>query len=169
MKQKAMNEIDAATRDTLALLEKAYGIATAMAAELPVPPSTMRIAGGDVVVELQWHGPLAPAVTGHLVPQAADRPETQAEPAGAATASQHPVLAPAVGVFYQAPEPGAPPFVQPGDVVQPGQRVAIIEAMKLMMPIESDRAGRVVEVLAKDGDHVEYGSPLMVLEPVEAG
>lgn len=166
MKQKTMDEIDAATRDTLALLEKAYGIATAMAAELPVPPSAMHIAGGDVVVELQWHGATAAAVTGQLVPQAANGPQTQAEPAAA---SRHPVLAPTVGVFYQAPEPGAPPFVRPGDVVQPGQRVAIIEAMKLMMPIESDRAGRVVEVLVKDGDHVEYGSPLMLLEPIEAG
>ena len=75
------------------------------------------------------------------------------------------VRAPSVGVFYRAPEPGAPPFVGEGDTVRPGQQVAIVEAMKLMLPVEADRAGRVVEVLKRDGEPVEYGEVLFVLAP----
>jgi acetyl-CoA carboxylase biotin carboxyl carrier protein len=167
MKQKAMDEVGAPTRDTLALLEKAYGIATAMAVELPVPPSVMRIVVGDVVVDLEWAGPTAATGHRHPVPQTADGPAAQTPPAATVPPDRHPVLAPAVGVFYQAPQPGAPPFVRPGDVVQPGQRVAIVEAMKLMMPVESDWFGRVAEVLVQDGDPVEYGTPLMLLEPTD--
>jgi acetyl-CoA carboxylase biotin carboxyl carrier protein len=159
-----MGELEAPTRDTLALLEKAYGTAIAMAGGLPAAPSAMRIVAGDVVVELQWNGATVAPANGHAAAPAGD---AAAQPAPAVPTNRHPVPAPAVGVFYQAPQPGAPPFVRPGDVVQPGQRVAIVEAMKLMMPVESDRAGRVVEVLVKDGDPVEYGTPLMLLEPVE--
>lgn len=156
-----MDENEKPTRDTLALLEKAYGTAIAMAGRLPARPSVMRIVAGDVVVELEWTG----AADGPAAP-VADGPGVPAAPGPAVRADRHPVLAPAVGVFYQAPQPGAPPFVKPGDVVQPGRRVAIVEAMKLMMPVESDRAGRVVEVLVQDGDAVEYGAPLMLLEPI---
>jgi acetyl-CoA carboxylase biotin carboxyl carrier protein len=73
------------------------------------------------------------------------------------------VTAPTVGVFYRSPEPGAPPFVSEGDVVAAGQQVAIIEAMKLMIPVEADRAGRVAAILCADADAVEYGQPLLVL------
>ncbi|MEX5634287.1 acetyl-CoA carboxylase biotin carboxyl carrier protein [Parafrankia sp. FMc2] len=69
-----------------------------------------------------------------------------------------------VGVFYHAPEPGADPFVRAGDTVVPGQQVGIIEAMKLMIPVEAERGGRVREILVADATPVEYGQPLLTLD-----
>jgi acetyl-CoA carboxylase biotin carboxyl carrier protein len=78
-------------------------------------------------------------------------------------ADTFPLCAGTVGTFYRAPEPGAAPFVAEGDTVRPGQQVAIIEAMKLMIPVEAERAGEVVEFLVADRAPVEYGQPLMLL------
>jgi acetyl-CoA carboxylase biotin carboxyl carrier protein len=71
-------------------------------------------------------------------------------------------------VFYRSPSPGAAAFVKEGDQVVPGQQVAIIEAMKLMLPVEADKPGRVVEVLVKDGASVEFGQPLFRLAPIDS-
>ena len=70
---------------------------------------------------------------------------------------------PMVGTFYRAPNPESPDFVKVGDVVKVGQTLCIIEAMKLMNQIESDKAGVVKEILVKDGSPVEYGQPLFVV------
>jgi len=83
--------------------------------------------------------------------------------AAAATADQT-VTAPMVGTFYSAQAPGAKPFVDIGSEVKPGDVLCIIEAMKMMNQIESDKAGRIVSVLAKNGDPVEFGQPLFVIE-----
>ena len=83
--------------------------------------------------------------------------------AAAATADQT-VTAPMVGTFYSAPAPGAKPFVDIGSEVKAGDVLCIIEAMKMMNQIESDKAGRIVSVLAKNGDPVEFGQPLFVIE-----
>jgi len=69
-----------------------------------------------------------------------------------------------VGVFYRAPQPGAAPFVTEGDYITLGQQVAIIEAMKLMIPVEADRTGRITSVLVPDGESVEYGQPLFAVD-----
>jgi len=74
------------------------------------------------------------------------------------------VTAPMVGTFYAAPAPGAKAFVEIGSEVKPGDTLCIIEAMKMMNQIESDKAGRVVSVLVKNGDPVEFGQPLFVIE-----
>ena len=74
------------------------------------------------------------------------------------------VTAPMVGTFYSAPAPGARPFVEMGDEVKIGQVLCIIEAMKMMNQIESDKAGRVRAILAKNGEPVEFGQPLYVIE-----
>jgi acetyl-CoA carboxylase biotin carboxyl carrier protein len=79
----------------------------------------------------------------------------------------HPVVAPLVGTFYRASAPGAKPFVEEGDVVDEGQTVAIVEAMKLMNQVKADQGGRVARILCTDGDWVEFEQPLMYLEPVE--
>ncbi|WP_158884898.1 acetyl-CoA carboxylase biotin carboxyl carrier protein [Amycolatopsis anabasis] len=71
--------------------------------------------------------------------------------------------APAVGLFYVAPNPGAEPFVRVGDVVRPGQQIGIIEAMKVMIPVEAEQGGRVLAVVAENGAPVEYGAPLFEL------
>jgi acetyl-CoA carboxylase biotin carboxyl carrier protein len=77
----------------------------------------------------------------------------------------HTLKSPIVGTFYEAPSPGAPPFVKPGDRVKQGQTVCIVEAMKLMNEIECDAAGEVVKVLVGNGQPVEYGQPLFSIRP----
>lgn len=74
------------------------------------------------------------------------------------------IVAPMVGTFYRAPAPDADPYVQIGQMVEPGQVVCIIEAMKLMNEIESEYRGKVVEVLVENAHPVEYGQPLFVVE-----
>jgi acetyl-CoA carboxylase biotin carboxyl carrier protein len=77
----------------------------------------------------------------------------------------HMVKSPIVGTFYEAPSPGAPPFVKPGDSVEVGQVLCIVEAMKLLNEIESDVAGEVVKNLAVNGQPIEYGQDLFVVRP----
>jgi len=74
------------------------------------------------------------------------------------------IVAPMVGTFYAAPAPNEDPFVSEGDVVEPGQVVGIIEAMKMMNEIESELAGRISRILVQNAQAVEYGQPLMVVE-----
>jgi acetyl-CoA carboxylase biotin carboxyl carrier protein len=89
-----------------------------------------------------------------------------APPAKAASEEEglHLVRSPIVGTYYDAPSPGAPPFVKPGDSVQVGQILCIIEAMKLMNEIEADAAGEVVKKFVQNGQPVEYGQPLFGLK-----
>ena len=74
------------------------------------------------------------------------------------------VPAPMVGTFYSAPAPGTKAFVQIGDEVKVGQVLCIIEAMKMMNQIESDRAGKITSVLVQNGDPVEFGQPLFAIQ-----
>jgi acetyl-CoA carboxylase biotin carboxyl carrier protein len=73
------------------------------------------------------------------------------------------VTSPFVGTFYRAPSPDAAPFIEVGETVRKGQVVCIVEAMKLMNEIEAEADGKVVEILAKNGEHVEYGQSLIRL------
>jgi acetyl-CoA carboxylase biotin carboxyl carrier protein len=98
-------------------------------------------------------------------------PVAHAAPAAASSAvptptkaSDHTVTAPMVGTFYSAASPGAKPFVELGSEVKVGDTLCIVEAMKTMNPIESDKAGRITAVLVKDGAPVEFGQPLFVVE-----
>jgi acetyl-CoA carboxylase biotin carboxyl carrier protein len=75
------------------------------------------------------------------------------------------IEAPMVGTFYRAPAPGADPYVKEGDFVQKGGAVCIIEAMKLMNEIESEVAGRIVKVMVENGQPVEFGQSLFLVEP----
>jgi acetyl-CoA carboxylase biotin carboxyl carrier protein len=75
------------------------------------------------------------------------------------------VQSPMVGTFYRAPAPGEPLFVEVGDRVKAGQSVCIIEAMKLMNEIEAEVSGQVMEILVQNGEPVEYGQPLMRINP----
>src|SRR5712692_1467713 len=79
--------------------------------------------------------------------------------------SLHIVHSPIVGTYYEAPSPGAPPFVKAGDVVELGQILCIVEAMKLMNEIESDVAGEIVKKLVTNGQPIEYGQELFVIRP----
>ena len=85
-------------------------------------------------------------------------------PGSAAPSPDQVVTAPMVGTFYSAPAPGAKAFVEIGSEVKPGDVLCIIEAMKMMNQIESDKAGRVVSILVKNGDPVEFGQTLFIIE-----
>jgi acetyl-CoA carboxylase biotin carboxyl carrier protein len=79
---------------------------------------------------------------------------------------QSTITAPMVGTYYAAPSPKDKPYVEEGDIIQPGDRVGLVEAMKMMNEIESEVAGRIVRLLVKNGQPVEYGQVLMVVEPI---
>jgi acetyl-CoA carboxylase biotin carboxyl carrier protein len=126
----------------------------------------LRVQEGDVKIEIEREIPeggvpapaLARTASGSIP---VSREGTMAgQPDG-----RHPVLAPLVGTFYRAPEPGARPFVEEGDIVDDEQTVAIVEAMKLMNHVKTDQGGRVAEIVAADGDWVEFEQVLMYLEP----
>lgn len=78
--------------------------------------------------------------------------------------SGHPILSPMVGTFYRAPSPGAKPFVELGQRVEVGTVLCIIEAMKILNQIESDKAGVLKEIRVENGQPVEYGEPLFIVE-----
>jgi acetyl-CoA carboxylase biotin carboxyl carrier protein len=118
---------------------------------------------GDVRVRVQRAvvapPPAAPALPSGATPLA--DPVIVVERPGAMV----PLEAPMVGTFYRASGPTAEPYVREGDVVKEGQIVCIIEAMKLMNEIEAKTAGRVAKILVENGQAVEYGQPLFLIEP----
>jgi len=77
----------------------------------------------------------------------------------------HMVRSPIVGTFYESPSPGSPPFVKVGDVIEAGQVLCIVEAMKLMNEIEADAAGELVKILVNNGQPIEYGQELFAIRP----
>ena len=112
----------------------------------PLPP----------VAPFQQHSP-APAQPESL---AASHDTAESVPAGEA------ITSPMVGTFYCAPSPKDAPYVHEGDTIQPGDRVGIVEAMKMMNEIEAEIGGRIAKILVKDGQPVEYGQALMIVEPL---
>ena len=112
------------------------GIAVAMAAPAPVAAVAAPVAGA----------PVAPA------------PVVVAEPAGKV------IKSPMVGTYYRAASPGAKPFAEVGDSIKEGQAVCIIEAMKIMNEIEADCSGKIVQILCENGQAVEFGQPLFIVE-----
>jgi acetyl-CoA carboxylase biotin carboxyl carrier protein len=85
-------------------------------------------------------------------------------PAAAPVATGHTVKSPMVGTFYRASSPGAPSFVEVGSQVKEGQTICIIEAMKILNEIEADKAGTITQILGENGQAVEYGQPLFIIE-----
>jgi acetyl-CoA carboxylase biotin carboxyl carrier protein len=106
----------------------------------------------------------APMQMPMAAPAAASAPAAAAEAAKPEEPSGHQLKSPMVGTFYRAPSPGAPPFVEVGQAVSKGQTLCIIEAMKLLNEIESDAAGTVKAILVENGQPVEYGQPLFLIE-----
>lgn len=140
---------------------------------------------GDIEIDLRKHSavsagqrpresaPAAPAPAAPPPAQPAAPPEKKAQAPAPTAASPAPVVpegmvvveAPMVGTFYRAPEPGAKPFVEVGQRVAPDTVVCIIEVMKLMNSIAARHAGVVTQILVNDGDPVEFGQPLVVIDP----
>lgn len=135
--------------------------------EFHSPPSSLRIQAAGVTVEAQWPQPEVGTAPTRNDPTRNGTVHSDQDQDGSATVRQtrHEVRAPAVGVFHVAPAPGAKPFVAVGDTVSPGDQVAIIEVMKLMIPVEADAAGTITEVLKANGEPAEYDEPLFALEP----
>jgi acetyl-CoA carboxylase biotin carboxyl carrier protein len=139
---------------------------------------------GDVKVRIKRGAETAAGRDVHYVtvppmaPPATEPRAASSAPASAPAASSSPppveaakeeglhiITSPIVGTFYEAPSPGSPPFVKPGDAVEVGQVLCIIEAMKLMNEIECDVAGEVVKRVVNNGQPVEYGQPLFEVRP----
>jgi acetyl-CoA carboxylase biotin carboxyl carrier protein len=93
-------------------------------------------------------------------------PAPAAEAAAAQASNQKAIASPMVGTFYRAPAPDADPFVEVGDVVEVGQTVCIIEAMKLMNEIEAETKGRVAQILVENAQPVEFGQKLFLIDPL---
>ena len=114
-----------------------------------------------------------PASVAHVHPagaqaQASAAPSAPVQPPASPTDDEtglHIVKSPIVGTFYESPSPGSPAFVKPGDTVEVGQVLCIVEAMKLMNEIESDAAGEIVKRFVTTGQPVEYGQKLFAVRP----
>jgi acetyl-CoA carboxylase biotin carboxyl carrier protein len=137
------------------LLDRVRHHAVLLVSELARPPRALRVRAGEVSLDVEWAQEYSTAPGG-------GEPVTEADP------QVHYLTSPTVGVFYRAPEPGTAPFVSEGDTIVAGQQVAIIEAMKLMIPVEADQAGRVLEVLKDSGEPVEYAERLFAVAVVGA-
>lgn len=147
--------------DTLATVRD---VALQLLSGFPKPPIALRIRVGDVNVEAEWPPSLQDTVHdpvgGAVVPESGTITMPDRDPT-----TRH-VCSPTVGVFYRAPEPRATPFVEVGDRVRVGQQIAIVEAMKLMIPVNADAEGTITEVLKDNDEPVEYGEPLFAYSPV---
>lgn len=132
--------------------------------ELEVEKDGMRI-------KIKKTGAGAETLTGPIVLDAQKIP--QAQPSAASASAPAPgavktieIKAPMVGTFYRAPAPEAPSYVETGQVIEPGQVVCIIEAMKLMNEIKSEVKGRILEVLVDNAEPVEFGQSMFLIEPL---
>ena len=119
-----------------------------------------RMPTGGAVAQMPMYAPAALAAA----PVAAPAGAAAAAVAAGPKSTDHVVQAPMVGTYYSAPSPGAKPYVGIGDEVKAGQVLCIIEAMKMMNQIESDKAGKVTAIMVQNGDPVEFGQPLFVIE-----
>lgn len=118
------------------------------------------VKGGGAVVQQYVAAPVAavPAAAPAATTAPAELPAAPAEAAG------HTVKSPMVGTFYRASSPGAKPFVELGSQVKEGETICIIEAMKILNEIEADKSGTITRILGENGQAVEYGQPLFVIE-----
>lgn len=131
---------------------------------------------GDIELDLKRSAPMPPEakVRAALAPQeaasAAAEPSLAVKSAPRASPLAYPegamlIKSPMVGTFYRAPEPGAKPFVEVGEKVEPATIVGIVEVMKLMNSIPAGHQGVVTHILVEDGEPVQYGQVIIVLEP----
>jgi acetyl-CoA carboxylase biotin carboxyl carrier protein len=121
---------------------------------------TIRISKGGAAVVAPAQNPVLPTPEG-----GAPAPAQAAAPASAAESTLRELTSPMVGTFYRAPSPDAEVFVKTGDQVRAGDVLCIVEAMKVMNEIEAEFAGSIREILVEDGQPVEFGQALFLIEP----
>ncbi len=134
--------------------------------------SELEISEGEESVRISRHPRAGMQVATQAAPLMQVAPAAPAAPATAATSAgeraprndEHTVTSPMVGTYYSSASPGEKPFVEIGSEIKVGQILCIIEAMKMMNQIESDKEGRVTAMLAKNGEPVEFGQPLFIIE-----
>ena len=135
--------------------------------------SLLRAVRGTDVTELDYQAgdiriQLSRDCDAGAVPRKTQASATPAEPlieSGTKPEQQIFLRANLAGLFYRAESPDSPPFVQVGDEIQEGAQIGVLEAMKLLHPLEAEESGRVVEILVENGMAVEVGTPIMVLQP----
>ncbi|MEY4726154.1 MAG: hypothetical protein RLZ36_781 [Pseudomonadota bacterium] len=136
--------------------------------EITEAEGTVRIvksAPAPVAMVTQMAAPAPVAVAAPVAaPAAAAAPAPAAAPAAEAAPSGHIVKSPMVGTFYRASSPGAKAFAEVGQQVKEGDTICIIEAMKILNEIEADKSGTITKILAENGQAVEYGAPLFIIE-----
>ena len=134
--------------------------------EITEAEGKVRIVKGGYGVPTTMMMPAAAPMMMQAAPQHAAAPAAEAAPAVEAAPVQtgHVVKSPMVGTFYRSASPGAEPFAEVGTVVKEGQAICIIEAMKIMNEIEADKAGTVKQILCENGQAVEFGQPLFIIE-----
>ena len=118
------------------------------------------VKGGGAMVQHYAPGVMLSAAAAPVVPAAMVEPAAVAEP----VVTSHTVKSPMVGTFYRSASPGAKSFAEVGDTVKAGDTICIIEAMKILNEIESDKAGVVTKILCDNGQAVEYGQPLFLID-----
>jgi acetyl-CoA carboxylase biotin carboxyl carrier protein len=134
--------------------------------EITEAEGKVRIVKGGATTVVHQMAPQAGMPATMHAPQAALQAAPAPAPAAAAPEAPkgHTVKSPMVGTFYRSSAPGAKPFVETGSVVKEGETICIIEAMKILNEIEADKAGTITQILCENGQAVEYGQPLFVIE-----
>jgi acetyl-CoA carboxylase biotin carboxyl carrier protein len=162
----ACDGLEFPTDDRETALEEICNTVCKLLSKVPHPPTTLNIRAGIVSVELKWS---PSGESPHMQPLVI---KTSSEAGGSAAVDLENIhteianlviSAPTVGIFYRSPAPGTDPFVVAGDTVVTGQQVGIIEAMKLMIPVEAGHPGTINAVLVDDGISVEFGQALFRL------
>jgi acetyl-CoA carboxylase biotin carboxyl carrier protein len=135
--------------------------------EITETEGKVRIVKGGTAAPIQYvqtvPAPAAPQVAG-AAPAGSIAAPAPAAPAPEAAPRGHVVKSPMVGTFYRSSSPGAPAFVEVGSQVKEGDTICIIEAMKILNEIEADKSGTVTQILGENGQAVEYGQPLFIIE-----
>jgi acetyl-CoA carboxylase biotin carboxyl carrier protein len=132
--------------------------------EITEADGKVRIVKADPNVVMHAPANYAPAVLMPAPPAHALGAAAPAPVAPVAVETGHPVKSPMVGTFYRAASPGAKAFVEVGDAIKEGEPICIIEAMKIMNEIEADKSGTVARILCENGQAVEFGQPLFIIE-----
>ena len=132
--------------------------------EITEAEGKVRIVKGGYGIPTTMMMPATGQMMAPMAPQVAAEPSAAAAPVEAPAPTGHIVKSPMVGTFYRSSSPGAKPFVEVGSAIKEGDPICIVEAMKIMNEIECDTTGTVTKILVENGQAVEYGQPLFIIE-----